>query len=204
MISLKSPLFCSQKRFRIDKKMYFSFKERLNHLCYCYMVYRCKRFLDEKVMKQICRRSIQQRVLGRKALPPLWKVPKSQSSGRRRPGEAVGLQHPSQILWGTARGRTSRSEAPWSLPGWEFSDFKVGGVPVVWLAAEQAAACGAGEALGSIDVHMQGIAGCWDAARARRTFWVVPWAKTTAQNQDITIPGIGDSFFRGFVPSVTY
>lgn len=51
-------------------------------------------------------------------------------------------------------------------------------MPVVWLAAKQAAVCSAGEALGGIDVHMQGIAGCWAAARALRSFWVVPRAKS--------------------------
>lgn len=67
----------------------------------------------------------------------------------------------------------------------------------VRLATEQAALCSAVEALGSIAVHMQVITGCWDAARLLRTFWVMPRAETTAQNLEVTVPGIGDSFFRG-------
>lgn len=47
-------------------------------------------------------------------------------------------------------------------------------MPAAWLAAKQAAVCGAVEALGSIAVHMQVITGHWDAARPRRTFWVMP------------------------------
>ena len=60
-------------------------------------------------------------------------------------------------------------------------------MPAVWLAAEEAAMYGALEALGSIAVHMQVITGRWDAARPLRTFWVMPRARTTAQNQEVTI-----------------
>lgn len=151
-------------------------------------------------MRQICRRAIQQRLLGRKVLPPTWEVPRSQSSGRRGCfGAVAGLQRSSRILWGTVRGRTARPEAPWSYPARLFSDCKAGVLPAAWLAAEEAAVCGA---LGALGVHMQVITGCWDAARPLRTLWVVPRAKTTAQDQEVTIPGIGESFFRGFVPSV--
>lgn len=152
-------------------------------------------------MRQICRRAIQPRLLGRKVLPPTWEVPRSQNPGRGGCfGAVAGLQRSSRILCGTVRGRTARPEAPpWSYPARLFSDCKVGVLPAAWLAAEEAAVCGA---LGAPGVHMQVITGCWDAARPLRTFWVVPRAKTTAPNQEVTVPGIGDSFFRGFVPSV--
>lgn len=60
------------------------------------------------------------------------------------------------------------------LPCTLFSGVKVWVVPAVWLAAKQAAVCGAVEVLGSRAVHMQVITGHWDAAKLLRTFWVIP------------------------------
>lgn len=63
---------------------------------------------------------------------------------------------------------------PGVLPCTLFSGVKVWVVPAVWLAAKQAAVCGAVEVLGSRAVHMQVITGHWDAAKLLRTFWVIP------------------------------